>query len=64
MLRNSCTPCIRCGGLRMADFGVLHRNELSGTLSGLTRVCGDLGTWDVGEKRCCMGMGCYDGGAE
>jgi hypothetical protein len=26
--------------LRMADFGVLHRNELSGTLSGLTRVCG------------------------
>jgi len=24
--------------LRMADFGVLHRNELSGTLTGLTRV--------------------------
>mmetsp|Transcript_85806 Transcript_85806/g.156347 ORF Transcript_85806/g.156347 Transcript_85806/m.156347 type:complete len:919 (+) Transcript_85806:100-2856(+) len=24
--------------LRMASFGVLHRNELSGTLSGLTRV--------------------------
>jgi len=24
--------------LRIADFGVLHRNELSGTLSGLTRV--------------------------
>lgn len=24
--------------LRYADFGVLHRNELSGTLSGLTRV--------------------------
>lgn len=24
--------------IRMADFGVLHRNELSGTLSGLTRV--------------------------
>lgn len=24
--------------LRMADFGVLHRNELSGTLHGLTRV--------------------------
>ena len=22
----------------MADFGVLHRNELSGALSGLTRV--------------------------
>ncbi|XP_069806175.1 threonine--tRNA ligase 1, cytoplasmic-like isoform X3 [Dendropsophus ebraccatus] len=25
--------------LRLADFGVLHRNELSGVLSGLTRVC-------------------------
>ncbi|XP_011820654.1 PREDICTED: probable threonine--tRNA ligase 2, cytoplasmic isoform X2 [Mandrillus leucophaeus] len=24
--------------MRFADFGVLHRNELSGTLSGLTRV--------------------------
>jgi len=24
--------------VRMADFGVLHRNELSGALSGLTRV--------------------------
>lgn len=24
--------------LRFADFGVLHRNELSGALSGLTRV--------------------------
>lgn len=24
--------------IRMADFGVLHRNELSGTLTGLTRV--------------------------
>uniref|UniRef100_A0A670Z581 threonine--tRNA ligase n=1 Tax=Pseudonaja textilis TaxID=8673 RepID=A0A670Z581_PSETE len=24
--------------LRLADFGVLHRNELSGTLNGLTRV--------------------------
>jgi len=24
--------------MRMADFGVLHRNELSGALSGLTRV--------------------------
>ena len=23
---------------RLADFGVLHRNELSGALSGLTRV--------------------------
>ena len=26
--------------LRMADFGVLHRNELSGTLHGLMRVRG------------------------
>lgn len=24
--------------LRMADFGVVHRNEASGALSGLTRV--------------------------
>jgi threonyl-tRNA synthetase len=24
--------------IRYADFGVLHRNELSGTLGGLTRV--------------------------
>jgi threonyl-tRNA synthetase len=24
--------------IRMADFGVLHRNELSGALSGMTRV--------------------------
>jgi len=24
--------------LRLADFGILHRNELSGTLTGLTRV--------------------------
>jgi threonyl-tRNA synthetase len=24
--------------IRYADFGVLHRNELSGALSGLTRV--------------------------
>lgn len=24
--------------LRFAEFGVLHRNELSGALSGLTRV--------------------------
>ena len=24
--------------VRFADFGVLHRNELSGTLTGLTRV--------------------------
>jgi len=24
--------------LRMADFGVLHRNEVHGALSGLTRV--------------------------
>lgn len=24
--------------IRMADFGVLHRNEYSGALQGLTRV--------------------------
>lgn len=24
--------------LRLADFGVLHRNEFSGALTGLTRV--------------------------
>jgi threonyl-tRNA synthetase len=24
--------------LRIADFGVLHRNEVSGALTGLTRV--------------------------
>lgn len=24
--------------IRLADFGVLHRNELSGALTGLTRV--------------------------
>ena len=24
--------------IRMAEFGVLHRNELSGALAGLTRV--------------------------
>lgn len=24
--------------MRLADFGVLHRNELSGALTGLTRV--------------------------
>lgn len=24
--------------VRFADFGVLHRNEISGALSGLTRV--------------------------
>lgn len=24
--------------IRMADFGVLHRNEFSGALTGLTRV--------------------------
>ena len=23
----------------MSEFGVVHRNELSGALSGLTRVC-------------------------
>jgi threonyl-tRNA synthetase len=25
--------------IRYADFGILHRNEASGALSGLTRVC-------------------------
>jgi len=24
--------------IRLADFGVLHRNEVSGALTGLTRV--------------------------
>ncbi|ETE68565.1 Threonyl-tRNA synthetase, cytoplasmic, partial [Ophiophagus hannah] len=28
--------------LRLADFGVLHRNELSGTLTGLTRIEGEI----------------------
>lgn len=27
-----------CNALRMAEFGVLHRNELQGALHGLTRV--------------------------
>ena len=31
-------PSYRDLPLRIADFGVLHRNELSGSLSGLTRV--------------------------
>eukprot|EP01055_Gregarina_sp_Pseudo9_P001407 Gregarina_sp_Pseudo_9__1406@NODE_193_length_3680_cov_38_449327_g178_i0_p1_GENE_NODE_193_length_3680_cov_38_449327_g178_i0NODE_193_length_3680_cov_38_449327_g178_i0_p1_ORF_typecomplete_len781_score173_50tRNAsynt_2b/PF00587_25/2_3e03tRNAsynt_2b/PF00587_25/2_8e45HGTP_anticodon/PF03129_20/3_1e15TGS/PF02824_21/4_5e09tRNA_SAD/PF07973_14/3_3e09KCH/PF16944_5/0_067_NODE_193_length_3680_cov_38_449327_g178_i0302372 len=31
-------PSYRQLPLRMADFGVLHRNEFSGSLSGLTRV--------------------------
>ncbi|XP_034196886.1 threonine--tRNA ligase, mitochondrial 1-like isoform X2 [Prunus dulcis] len=45
--------------LRMADFGVLHRNEASGALTGLTRVrrfqqmpeshMGDLATWKKAE---------------
>jgi threonyl-tRNA synthetase len=30
--------CCRELPLRFADFGVLHRNEFSGALSGLTRV--------------------------
>jgi threonyl-tRNA synthetase len=30
--------CCRELPLRFADFGVLHRNEYSGALSGLTRV--------------------------
>ena len=32
------SPSYRQLPLRMADFGVLHRNEISGSLSGLTRV--------------------------
>ncbi|XP_016447338.1 threonine--tRNA ligase, mitochondrial 1 isoform X2 [Nicotiana tabacum] len=45
--------------LRLADFGVLHRNEASGALSGLTRVrrfqqkpekyIGDRETWEKAE---------------
>lgn len=30
-------PSYRQLPIRMADFGVLHRNEASGSLSGLTR---------------------------
>lgn len=32
------SPSARELPLRLADFGVLHRNEYSGALSGLTRV--------------------------
>jgi threonyl-tRNA synthetase len=28
--------------LRIADFGALHRNEPTGSLNGLTRVCAPL----------------------
>jgi hypothetical protein len=40
-LWNACFLIWKCSTelpLRMADFGVLHRNELSGALTGLTRV--------------------------
>ena len=37
MFRNTEHSC-RELPLRLADFGVLHRNELTGALSGLTRV--------------------------
>ena len=40
--RGYCAVCVfrswRELPLRMADFGVLHRNEVSGALTGLTRV--------------------------
>jgi hypothetical protein len=39
---NTNLPLLKCTArelpLRLADFGVLHRNEYSGALSGLTRV--------------------------
>ncbi|KAM0687061.1 Threonine--tRNA ligase 2 [Conglomerata obtusa] len=38
LMFKSSTKSYRELPLRFADFGVLHRNELSGTLSGLTRV--------------------------
>ena len=37
MFKNSLN-CYRDLPVRDADFGVLHRNELSGALTGLTRV--------------------------
>jgi threonyl-tRNA synthetase len=33
-----CAVSCRDLPLRLADFGVLHRNEYSGALTGLTRV--------------------------
>lgn len=38
LLFNSSNKSYKELPLRIADFGVLHRNELSGTLTGLTRV--------------------------
>lgn len=38
MMFKHLVPSYRELPIRWADFGVLHRNELSGTLSGLTRV--------------------------
>ena len=50
--------------LRLADFGVLHRNELSGALSGLTRVrrcvrmCMCLCVYFVCLRKICMTEAC------
>jgi len=38
MMFRHMNPSYRQLPLRLADFGVLHRNELSGSLTGLTRV--------------------------
>jgi len=50
--------------LRLADFGVLHRNELSGALSGLTRVrrfCqDDAHLFCAPEQLMTEVMGCLD----
>ena len=38
LMFDSCSRSYKELPIRMADFGVLHRNEISGALSGLTRV--------------------------
>ena len=38
LIYNNETHSYRDLPLKLADFGVLHRNELTGALSGLTRV--------------------------
>jgi threonyl-tRNA synthetase len=38
LIYNNKTHSYRDLPLKIADFGVLHRNELTGALSGLTRV--------------------------
>lgn len=43
--------------LRLADFGVLHRNELSGALTGLTRV--RRFQQDDAHIFCSMDQACY-----